>query len=184
VRPQPHRRAMPRWLGLAALLVPVAALASQRPAVATDSLMRAARTAYPAIAGTRLDSCDLCHVGSHYALDAYGRDYNQNRRNFQAIEGLDSDGDGFSNLAEIQALTFPGKADDYPGPSPTPTTGPSATPIGVPSATFTHPPSPPPSTTPTRAPTHAPTRTPTAGPTVDPGVLSFHIRLPFLLRKK
>jgi hypothetical protein len=33
---------------------------------------------------------------------------------FTGIEGQDSDGDGFTNLEEINALTFPGDPTDYP----------------------------------------------------------------------
>jgi hypothetical protein len=34
---------------------------------------------------------------------------------FAAIENFDSDGDGYSNIAEIQALTHPGDANSFPG---------------------------------------------------------------------
>ncbi|WP_440945290.1 PGF-CTERM sorting domain-containing protein [Methanosarcina sp. T3] len=61
---------------------------------------------------TRLDSCSTCHTGE--ARNPYGRAYAGSGRNFKAIENLDSDGDGFTNLVEINALTFPGNPDDYP----------------------------------------------------------------------
>jgi hypothetical protein len=77
--------------------------------------MRAARTRYPLIVGTRLDSCALCHVGEQdYRLDPYGRAYERSGSDFAAIEADDSDGDGWSNLEEITALSFPGKADSTP----------------------------------------------------------------------
>jgi len=63
-------------------------------------------------AGTRLDSCATCHNGE--AKNPYGRAYSGSGRDFAAIENLDSDGDGFTNLAEIKALNFPGKPDDHP----------------------------------------------------------------------
>jgi hypothetical protein len=66
-------------------------------------------------AGTRLDSCATCHNGE--ARNPYGRAYSGSGRNFAAIENLDSDGDGFTNLAEINALTFPGNPDDHPQPT-------------------------------------------------------------------
>jgi hypothetical protein len=76
--------------------------------------------------GTALDACSLCHVGeTNYRLDAYGRAFDDSRRDFAAIEDLDSDGDGFTNIEEIAALTFPGKADSKPAPSPTPAPAPS-----------------------------------------------------------
>ncbi len=74
------------------------------------------RQKYPALIDTRLDSCKLCHTNEP-ALNQYGADYNNNGRNLDAfalIEPLDSDEDGFSNLEEITALTWPGGCDDYP----------------------------------------------------------------------
>jgi hypothetical protein len=65
------------------------------------------------------------------------------------IEALDSDGDHVPNLAEIEALKFPGDATDVPVlVSPTPTR-PPATPTQTP--------------TPTASPTRASTRTPGSG---------------------
>jgi cytochrome c5 len=74
------------------------------------------RAQYPAIAGTRLDSCNLCH-SSGSSLNPYGQAYNNNGRNLAAfglIETADSDGDSFSNIDEINALTFPGDGEDHP----------------------------------------------------------------------
>ncbi|HMN63049.1 MAG TPA: hypothetical protein PJ988_21965, partial [Anaerolinea sp.] len=68
-------------------------------------------TRYPAMVGTRIDSCSLCHTSSIPSLNPYGSAYKSNGRSLSAlvaIEGLDSDGDGSSNLQEITALTFPG----------------------------------------------------------------------------
>ncbi len=62
--------------------------------------------------GTKLDSCTTCHDGE--ARNPYGTAYSGSGRNFTAIENLDSDGDGFTNLVEINALSFPGNSDDYP----------------------------------------------------------------------
>lgn len=62
--------------------------------------------------GTKLDSCSICHSGE--ARNPYGRAYAGSGKNFTAIENLDSDGDGFTNLVEINALTFPGDPEDYP----------------------------------------------------------------------
>jgi len=83
--------------------------------------LRSARATYPNIVGTQLDSCALCHVSeSNYRLDPYGRDYSSARRDFSAIESFDSDGDGYNNITEITAMTFPGKAESVP-PTPTAT---------------------------------------------------------------
>lgn len=73
--------------------------------------------------GTNLDSCKTCHTSSGGgALNPYGRAYSGNGRNFASIETLDSDSDGFTNIEEIDDLTFPGNPSDYPHPiSQTPT---------------------------------------------------------------
>ncbi len=85
-----------------------------RPAIqARRSDQTATRNQYPQLAGTRLDDCVLCHT-SGAQLNSYGRDYASSGGNFASIERLDSDGDGFSNIAEINALTFPGSAGDMP----------------------------------------------------------------------
>jgi hypothetical protein len=39
------------------------------------------------------------------------------------METADSDGDGYTNLDEVRALTFPGNVEDYPGLVPAPTVG-------------------------------------------------------------
>lgn len=97
--------------------------------------------------GSRLDSCETCHASSSPSaenLNPYGTDFAANNHDFAAIEGLDSDGDGFTNIDEINALTFPGDPEDNPDtqaepepepepepPTTTTTTSPSPIP-GVP----------------------------------------------------
>jgi hypothetical protein len=108
--------------------------------------------AYAEKAGTKLDSCTLCHSGGSYVqngktvtlgscqwchykygydasgeiedtLNSYGKAYNTNGRSLSAlksIENLDSDGDGYSNKIEIDALRFPGDASDDPNKVPAP----------------------------------------------------------------
>ena len=84
---------------------------------------------YPNTAGTQLDSCSTCHT-SIPNRNPYGDDYKSHGHSFQAIELLDSDGDGYSNIEEINALTFPGDASSHPGaPQPTPT---ATAPVGTP----------------------------------------------------
>ena len=71
-------------------------------------------------------SCQWCHMTYGYdgsgdideTLNPYGQDYQANGRNstaFSAIEQTDSDGDGYSNIAELNAMHFPGNDADYPG---------------------------------------------------------------------
>jgi hypothetical protein len=105
---------------------------------------------YPSMAGTKLDNCNLCHTGGktgsknvgscqychdvtqygtklpaeyRSTLNSYGLDYMQAGRNaaaVQAIESLDSDGDGYSNKTEILANRYPGNAQDDPTKVPAP----------------------------------------------------------------
>jgi hypothetical protein len=95
-------------------------------------------------------SCDYCHqvygTGTSHGnildtLNSYGKAYNDaggTQAALKAIEGLNSDGkdelkdckgnvitnnDKYTNIEEIQALTFPGDAKDYPGLVPAPAIG-------------------------------------------------------------
>jgi hypothetical protein len=72
--------------------------------------------------GTTLGSCITCHhqVDGKGGENAYALDYRNNRHDFAAIEPLDSDNDGFTNLAEINAGTFPGDPASKPVPTPMP----------------------------------------------------------------
>ncbi len=154
-------------------------------AFSTD--LAAANSHYPFISGSRLNDCTLCHQSGSFSLNPYGTDYKDNARNFGAIESLDSDGDGFSNLVELMALSFPGNASDVPAePTPTNTpfppmtetptpTGepPTATPTGEtpePTPTDETPlPTPTePGETPTPTPTDEVAPTPEASPTLPP----------------
>ena len=107
---------------------------------------------YPAAKATKLDDCALCHksgkIGSKTygscdychqiyktqephgnildTLNSYGLAYQSSGRDqnaLKAIESLNSDGDTSTNIEEIQALTFPGDALDYPGLVPAPAVG-------------------------------------------------------------
>ncbi len=74
---------------------------------------------------TTYGSCQWCHFEYGYAgtgditatLNSYGKDYLANGRSQAAlklIESLDSDGDGYSNITEINAIRYPGDANDDP----------------------------------------------------------------------
>ena len=79
---------------------------------------------YAPKAGTAVATaaCALCHTKgaapSATALNPYGADLAKQKTRdaagFKAIEGLDSDKDGFSNLAEIRAGTLPGDPTSKP----------------------------------------------------------------------
>lgn len=65
-------------------------------------------------AGTRLDSCITCH-STIPNLNPYGDDFQDNGFSFDAVDPMDSDDDGFSNITEINVRTFPGDPADVPG---------------------------------------------------------------------
>ena len=67
-------------------------------------------------------SCNICHT-TVPTRNPYGRALANNGgtagnippATFVAVEGLDSDGDGFTNIEEINAGTFPGNPASRPG---------------------------------------------------------------------
>ncbi len=59
--------------------------------------------------------CTTCHEAGGYTVrNAYGHDFETHDHNFVAIEGLDSDGDGFTNLQEITAGTNAADLNSHP----------------------------------------------------------------------
>jgi hypothetical protein len=103
-----------RILGTVALFVGLLAV-SGGTAHAVSGYLSSFNTQY-GTASTRLNSCTLCHP-SVPSLNAYGTAYAGAGHGFAAIESADSDGDGFTNIAEIRALAFPGNAADKPAPA-------------------------------------------------------------------
>ena len=99
---------------------------------ATNGIKTQFNTRY-GTAGTVLDQCILCHTTNTSVgpLNSYGTTLLNNGINFAAAEPLDSDGDGFSNIAEITARTFPGNAASKPATADT--TPPSVTAFSIPS---------------------------------------------------
>ncbi|RME84283.1 MAG: hypothetical protein D6775_05930, partial [Caldilineae bacterium] len=118
--PRPIRR---RWLWPSLIVLALVILAAvdmrQAPVQAKSNYLTAFRSTYPGISGSQLDSCAVCHT-SIPARNAFGADYKSHGHSFVAIEQLDSDGDGYSNIVEIQALTFPGDPASHPAGNPTP----------------------------------------------------------------
>ncbi len=76
---------------------------------------------YPNINSSRIDFC-LCHLNrlGGGERNLYGKDYEKSR-DFKAIEQKDSDGDKFTNITEILALTHPGDPMDFPVDEDSPT---------------------------------------------------------------
>ncbi|NUM54230.1 MAG: hypothetical protein HUU46_11345 [Candidatus Hydrogenedentes bacterium] len=100
----PHVRT---WLLVALALC----LASS--ALAKNQYLFAAGLNYPEITTTRLYDCSLCHASGDNR-NPYGMAFEASGHNFQAIEDDDSDSDGFSNITEIEAITFPGNPLSFP----------------------------------------------------------------------
>ena len=80
-----------------------------------------------------LGSCQNCHAVTNYGtvdppiydqtLNSFGQAYKDADRNqaaFGTIELTDSDGDGYDNITEINALRYPGDASDDPTKVPAP----------------------------------------------------------------
>jgi len=123
---------VPKVLGAVALLSAVLSTAGfsllVSPAESTPEYMSQFNGKYNT-RGSKLDSCLTCHTsqaGGAENMNPYGAEFGKSH-DFGAIEGLDSDGDGFSNIDEIKAETFPGDKNDNPSTKPAPTTTTSTT---------------------------------------------------------
>ncbi len=79
--------------------------------LAKGSFLAALKERYPYIEGSAIDNCGLCHTAEKPQLNPYGMDYKMHQGDVIAIEALDSDGDGFTNVTEIMALTAPGNPE-------------------------------------------------------------------------
>lgn len=170
-----HKHLQANWknalrLGLMAagtLILLSAILLSSTPpsaSAAPDDLNRAV-SKYPNLAGSVLQQCTLCHLGYPPMLNAYGAAYKSAGRSlaaFAAIENKDSDNDGFTNLQELNALTFPGDAASVPASTPVP-----PTPTSIPPTPTQLPP-----------PGVTPTPPPTSIPPTPSGQVSVHLACP------
>ncbi len=91
-------------------------------------------------AGSAIDQCLLCHTTNTGAnasnVNSYGNAY-ASSYNFGTIESLDSDGDGFNNLAEITAKTFPGDPNSRPTGGGADTTRPTVSAFTIPATSTT-----------------------------------------------
>ena len=101
------------------LLGTVMLLAGYGSAHAYSSYLTSFMNTYPS-AGT-ISGCVLCHLNPAGGgpRNGYGTDYANNGHSFAAIENLDSDGDGYSNITEITSVppTYPGDATSFPAPA-------------------------------------------------------------------
>ena len=99
-----------------AVIVAVALLAAVAYALPTDAATFKTLYSPKAVSKVAAAGCLLCHDKAPFTktgLNAYGKDLAKQAKprsaaSFKAIENLDSDKDGVSNLKEIQAGTLPG----------------------------------------------------------------------------
>jgi hypothetical protein len=107
------------WGFIASVFVALAlVLLAQGTAHATRNFKDLFNSKY-GTAGTVLDTCTLCHT-SVPARNPYGMDFlnaGANGAALDAIANIDSDGDGATNIVEINALTFPGDPASIPAVS-------------------------------------------------------------------
>ncbi|NLF59459.1 MAG: PASTA domain-containing protein, partial [Candidatus Hydrogenedens sp.] len=113
----PGRQSMKRFLS-AVFMAAVLVLFAPSMAFAKSSYQTSFTNAYPQADNSRIDSCLICHTNANpnvnSARNAYGTAWKNAGKSFAAIENQDSDGDGYANLTEINAFTFPGNAADKP----------------------------------------------------------------------
>ncbi len=108
-------------VGIAAAVLAAAPLSAS----ARSTYLSAFDTRYKTT-GTALDTCNLCHPSGTSTFTGYANDLvaagisTNAGAAFATVEPKDSDGDGYANLAEIQALSFPGDAKSVPATTPPP----------------------------------------------------------------
>jgi ASPM-SPD-2-Hydin domain-containing protein len=101
------------------LAVLAALLVAPLAANARSSYLSSFNSTY-GTSGTALDTCNLCHPNGTSSFNAYANDFSAANHAFKAIETVDSDRDGFTNVTEIKALSFPGDAKSVPATTPPP----------------------------------------------------------------
>jgi len=101
------------WTSIAGIVLVAFGMATAAPALATSGFRDAFAARYTNSQTQVKAGCNTCHGGSSGNLNAYGRDLRQSSAGSRelrlaAIEGVDSDKEGSSNLIEINAGTQPG----------------------------------------------------------------------------
>jgi hypothetical protein len=101
-------------VGLTLVAVAFLSFGAVGTAEAKSGYLTSFNSTYPA-APAAIKSCTLCHPGGKTSsFNNYALDYSAAGHLFAPIEAKDSDADGFSNIAEINAGTFPGDAASKP----------------------------------------------------------------------
>lgn len=107
---------MSKKIIILALLVPLTlTLVGMTQAATYNSLQSEFNNKYGA-SSADIGVCEVCHGTSKSIRNSYGQDFAKNNHDLANIESLDSDNDGFSNIEEINAKTFPGDASSKPAP--------------------------------------------------------------------
>ena len=101
------------WQSIAGAALIAFGIATATPAQATSGFDDAFAARYPNSQTQAKARCNTCHGGSSGNFNAYGRDLRQSNagsraQRLAAIEGVDSDREGSSNLIEIDAGAQPG----------------------------------------------------------------------------
>jgi len=101
------------WTSIAGVVLGAFGIATTPPALATSGFGNAFAARYPNSQTQVKAGCNTCHGGSSGNFNAYGRDLRQSNagsreQRLAAIEGVDSDKEGLSNLIEINAGAQPG----------------------------------------------------------------------------
>ena len=117
-------------------LVFVLALSLMAAPQAKVNFIEAMVEEYPSVMASPLMDCQSCHLVDKWQRDHYGLDLQEwlranydgdvenpsdrvyakefIQRGMEAIEDWDSDGDGYSNAEEFEALSFPGNRHSNP----------------------------------------------------------------------
>ena len=101
------------WTLIAGTVLVAFGIATSAPAVATSGFGDAFAARYPNSQTQVKAGCNTCHGGSSGNFNAYGRDLRRSNAGSRAlrlaaVEGVDSDQEGHSNLVEINADAQPG----------------------------------------------------------------------------
>jgi PKD repeat protein len=101
------------WKSIGGVVLVAFGIATAPPALATSGFRDAFAARYPNSQTQAKAGCNNCHGGSSGNFNAYGRDLRQSNagsreQRLAAIEGVDSDKEGHSNLIEINAGAQPG----------------------------------------------------------------------------